>query len=214
MQPRLHFACQLIHAACQGDKLLIFAGVVVRVHLLPEYTRGIGPDGWVQVPFGTSQLADRSGVVDERKVRIQRESRHTPPPSLPAKVTFAGFDFSQWMPVRAEQQTGNTIKGLGASPGRVTATARVLRGPEDFGQMKQGDVLVAAITTPAWTPLFALAAAVVTDVGGPLSHSSIVAREYGVPAVLGTGVATHRIHSGDVITVDGSGGVVTLPSKQ
>jgi len=74
-------------------------------------------------------------------------------------------------------------------------------------------VLVAAITTPAWTPLFALAAAVVTDVGGPLSHSSIVAREYGVPAVLGTGVATRRIHSGDRITVDGSAGVVTLPGN-
>jgi phosphoenolpyruvate synthase/pyruvate phosphate dikinase len=72
-------------------------------------------------------------------------------------------------------------------------------------------VLVAAITTPAWTPLFALASGVVTDVGGPLSHSSIVAREYGVPAVLGTGVATRRIHSGDVISVDGTAGVVTLP---
>ena len=58
-----------------------------------------------------------------------------------------------------------------------------------------------------------LAAAVVTDVGGPLSHSSIVAREYGVPAVLGTGVATRRIHSGDRITVDGSAGVVTLPGN-
>ncbi len=159
---------------------------------------------------GASQLASRSPVIEERRARIQMESRFTPPPTLPQKVTLAGLDLGRWMPARAEQQTGNTIKGLGASPGQVTATARVLRGPEDFGQMKQGDVLIAAITTPAWTPLFALAAAVVTDVGGPLSHSSIVAREYGVPAVLGTGVATNRIHSGDVITVDGSAGVVTL----
>jgi pyruvate,water dikinase len=76
--------------------------------------------------------------------------------------------------------------------------------------MHQGDILVAKITTPAWTPLFALAAGVVTDVGGPLSHSSIVAREYQIPAVLGTGVATERIRSGQRITVDGDGGVVTM----
>jgi phosphoenolpyruvate synthase/pyruvate phosphate dikinase len=78
--------------------------------------------------------------------------------------------------------------------------------------MQAGDVLVAALTTPAWTPLFARAAAVVTDIGGPLSHGSIVAREYGIPAVLGTGEATKRIHSGQVVTVDGSAGVVTLRS--
>jgi phosphohistidine swiveling domain-containing protein len=72
---------------------------------------------------------------------------------------------------------------------------------------------VAAITTPAWTPLFAMAAGVVT-MGGPLSHGSIVAREYGIPAVLGTGVATRRIHSGQVITVDGSNGTVTLEAGE
>jgi phosphoenolpyruvate synthase/pyruvate phosphate dikinase len=71
-------------------------------------------------------------------------------------------------------------------------------------------VLVAAITTPAWTPLFAMASAIVTDVGGPLSHGSIVAREYGIPAVLGTGIGTRRIHSGQMVSVDGSAGVVTL----
>jgi phosphoenolpyruvate synthase/pyruvate phosphate dikinase len=70
--------------------------------------------------------------------------------------------------------------------------------------------LVAAITTPAWTPLFARAAAVVTDVGGPLSHGSIVAREYGIPAVLGTNTATKTIADGQRITVDGDTGIVTL----
>jgi pyruvate,water dikinase len=92
----------------------------------------------------------------------------------------------------------------------VTGTARVICGPEEFAQMKPGDILVARITTPAWTPLFALAAGVVTDVGGPLSHSSIVAREYGVPAVLGTGGATRRIRSGQRVTVDGGSGVVKV----
>jgi pyruvate,water dikinase len=86
----------------------------------------------------------------------------------------------------------------------------VLHGPEDFDRMKTGDVLVAALTTPAWTPLFARAAAVVTDIGGPLSHGSIVAREYGIPAVLGTGEATRRIESGQVITVDGTAGTIAL----
>ena len=76
--------------------------------------------------------------------------------------------------------------------------------------MNTGDVLVAALTTPAWTPLFARAAAIVTDIGGPLSHGSIVAREYGIPAVLGTDEATKRIQSGQTITVDGTAGMVIL----
>ena len=114
------------------------------------------------------------------------------------------------MPARTDQEPGDTIKGIGASPGRVTGIARVIHGPGEFNQMRQGEILVTKITTPAWTPLFALAAGIVTDVGGPLSHSSIVAREYQIPAVLGTGVATERIRSGQRITVDGDGGVVTL----
>jgi pyruvate,water dikinase len=76
--------------------------------------------------------------------------------------------------------------------------------------MRPGDILVAGITTPAWTPLFALATGIVTDVGGPLSHGSIVAREYGIPGVLGTGEATRRIQSGQTVTVDGGEGVVYL----
>jgi len=80
--------------------------------------------------------------------------------------------------------------------------------------MEPGDVLVASITTPAWTSLFAMASAVVTDIGGPLSHSSIVAREYGIPAVLGTAVATRRIASGEKIRVDGDAGTVTLLDQQ
>jgi pyruvate,water dikinase len=76
--------------------------------------------------------------------------------------------------------------------------------------MRPGDVIVAVVTTPAWTPLFARAAAVVTDIGGPLSHSSIVAREYGIPAVLGTGAATRRIRDGQMISVVGNAGTVSL----
>jgi pyruvate,water dikinase len=85
-----------------------------------------------------------------------------------------------------------------------------LLGPEDFSKMRPGEVLVAVTTTPAWTPLFVMASAVVTDIGGPLSHSSIVAREYGIPAVMATGVATRRIQDGQTITVDGNAGKVTI----
>jgi len=121
-----------------------------------------------------------------------------------------GFDMEAFTPATAESQTGNTLKGVAASAGKVTAPACVLHGPEDFDQMRPGAVLVAGTTTPAWTPLFAMASAVVTDIGGPLSHGSIVAREYGIPAVMGTGVATRRIRSGQMITVDGSAGTVEL----
>jgi pyruvate,water dikinase len=121
-----------------------------------------------------------------------------------------GFDLMSLKSKRGRGGKGTLIKGVATSPGKVKGLARVLHSPEDFGQMQPGEVLVASITTPAWTPLFAMASAVVTDVGGPLSHGSIVAREYGIPAVLGTGVATKRIHSGQTITVDGSAGVVTL----
>jgi len=155
-------------------------------------------------------LPDHRPVVKERQAAWRAAKRATPPPQVPFKGKYLGMSIETWVPARADEQTGDVIKGVGASPGRVTAPARVLHGPEDFYQMQPGDILVAGITTPAWTPLFAMAAGVVTDVGGPLSHGSIVAREYGIPAVLGTGVATKRIRSGQIITVDGSAGLVNL----
>jgi phosphohistidine swiveling domain-containing protein len=148
--------------------------------------------------------------VRARQAAWRAEKRVTPPPQLPPKARYLGFKTDAFTAAREDEQAGGTLKGVATSPGVVTAPACVLHGPEDFGQMQSGHVLVARITTPAWTPLFAMASAVVTDVGGPLSHGSIVAREYGIPAVLGTGVATRRIHSGQVITVDGGEGVVRL----
>ena len=149
-------------------------------------------------------LSDHCALVTERKAAWRAANRVTPPRALPqTKLT-------QMKSRRARKKDGETLKGVAASPGQVTATARVLHGPEDFDQMNTGDVLVAALTTPAWTPLFARAAAIVTDIGGPLSHGSIVAREYGIPAVLGTDQATKRIQSGQTITVDGTAGMVIL----
>jgi phosphohistidine swiveling domain-containing protein len=155
-------------------------------------------------------LKNLSERVRERRTLWRAEKRATPPQQLPSRGRVMGIKTDAFMPVSAEEQTGDVLKGVAASPGQVTATARVLLGPEDFGKMQPGDILVAEITTPAWTPLFAMAAGVVTDIGGPLSHGSIVAREYGIPAVLGTGAATQRIQSGQTITVDGSAGLVNL----
>jgi pyruvate,water dikinase len=151
-----------------------------------------------------------TGLVQPRKATWNMLKRAAPPLHLPAKAKILGMNLDAFLGVSSKQREGNTIHGFAASPGKVTATARVLTGPQDFDQMQPGDVLVAAITTPAWTPLFVMASAVVTDVGGPLSHGSIVAREYAIPAVLGTGVATRLIRSGQVVTVDGTAGCVTL----
>jgi len=100
------------------------------------------------------------------------------------------------------------LRGIAASPGRVTGPVRVIRSASEFDRLQPGDVLVAPITTPAWTPLFTTAAAVVTDTGGVASHSSVVAREYGIPAVVGTGDATRRLVDGQIVTVDGAAGLV------
>ncbi|GAB2713611.1 PEP/pyruvate-binding domain-containing protein [Arthrobacter bambusae] len=151
----------------------------------------------------------RADVVEERKMLWRGQAKAAAPQLLP-ETRWMKRTFESMMPARSQEQQGDVIKGVGASAGRVSAPARVLGGPQDFGQMAPGEVLVARITTPAWTSLFAMASAVVTDVGGPLSHSSIVAREYGIPAVLGTGVATQRLTSGQQITVDGDAGTVTV----
>jgi len=155
-------------------------------------------------------LSSMAETVEQRRAVWRAQKRMTPPPMLPPSKRYMGFSTELFVAAAEDSQGGDTLKGVGASAGRIMAAARVLHGPEDFAQMKPGEVLVAPITTPAWTPLFAMASAVVTDVGGPLSHGSIVAREYGIPAVLGTGVATRRIHSGQMVIVDGTTGTVTL----
>ena len=105
---------------------------------------------------------------------------------------------------------GAILNGFAVSTGRVTAPASVIHDIEDFDQMQPNTILVCITTTPAWTPLLSQSAGLVTDVGGALAHGSIVAREYGIPAVMGTGVATERIQSGMMLAVDGDAGTVTL----
>jgi rifampicin phosphotransferase len=101
------------------------------------------------------------------------------------------------------------ITGTPASSGSATGPVKVIREPAEFGQLAAGDVLVCPYTNPAWTTLFQRAAAVVVDSGGPASHAAIVAREYGIPAVMGTGTGTSTLSNGQLVTVDGSTGRVT-----
>ncbi|ACZ31447.1 Pyruvate, water dikinase [Xylanimonas cellulosilytica DSM 15894] len=118
----------------------------------------------------------------------------------------------------AAAHTGTTALSPGAtrltgSPGSggvTTGPARVVHGPADFARVRRGDVLVCPYTDPAWTPLLAVAAGVVTRTGGMLSHAAIVAREHAIPAVLGVADALDRITDGDLVTVDGDAGTVTL----
>jgi phosphohistidine swiveling domain-containing protein len=109
--------------------------------------------------------------------------------------------------------TSNTISGFAGAAGRVEGRVRVLDGPEQGDQFQPGEILVAVTTNVGWTPLFPRAAAVVTDVGAPLSHAAIVARELGIPAVVGCGSATTRLRTGDRVRVDGGEGTVEILRK-
>ena len=158
--------------------------------------------------WSAADRTSQAGLLTERLATWRGQKAVTPPGYLPRDGWLRIFD--SFMPTHEGEQTGPVLKGLAASSGVVEGVARVLDSPAELATMRPGEVLVASITTPAFTPLFAMASAVVTDVGGMLSHSSIVAREYGIPAVLGTGVATRRISTGDRLRVDGNAGTVTL----
>jgi rifampicin phosphotransferase len=152
-------------------------------------------------------LPNMSARVPARKENWQEALKVMPPVMLPERSRWKKLVHGGEM----ENKDGTIIlNGVGTSSGTVTAPACVIFSPEDFGKLRPGDVLVAVTTTPAWTPLFAIASAVVTDIGGPLSHSSIVAREYGIPAVMAARQATRTIQNGQMLTVDGASGKVVI----
>ncbi|MBA8795204.1 pyruvate,water dikinase [Friedmanniella endophytica] len=201
---------QLRRMLAELGRRLVAAGALERAEQVYWLTAA-ELDAWIaEDPSAPAAdvLAER--IAERRRVWRGRR-RATPPQGLPVNGAMALME--SVMPARSQEAGGSVLRGIGASAGRVTAPARVLAGPEEFGLMQPGEVLVASITTPAWTPLFAMASAVVTDIGGPLSHSSIVAREYGIPAVLGTSEATRRIRSGQPVTVDGDTGLVSLEAE-
>ncbi|MFC1790234.1 PEP-utilizing enzyme [Patescibacteria group bacterium] len=144
-----------------------------------------------------------SPKVDQRKKAWHEAEKLTPPKMLV-------WGISKKESLKKVVSKAAVIKGVAGSMGVASAPAVIINGPEDFEKMKAGSILVAPLTTPAWTSLFARAAAIVTDVGGALSHGSIVAREYNIPAVLGTKNATRIIKDGQQITVDGTNGKVLL----
>lgn len=114
----------------------------------------------------------------------------------------------QWLAGDDEENPG--LKGMAASPGVVEGFARVITGPEQLGELQQGEILVAPVTAPSWGPVFGKITATVTDIGGMMSHAAIVCREYGLPAVTGTGSASTKIKTGMRLRVDGSQGIVTI----
>ncbi len=144
-------------------------------------------------------------------LREARRQLH-PPAMVPEKSRWkvGPIDLSAWETQKRNAHDSDTLEGFAVSPGKVTGVATVILSPTDFAQMLPDTILVCPTTTPAWTPLFAQALGLVTDIGGILAHGSIVAREYGIPAVMGTGNVTRRIVSGQRITVDGDTGTVTI----
>jgi pyruvate,water dikinase len=168
-------------------------------------------------PTGEPAQQVRS-LVQERREEMAIAQTLTPPPFIGAPpdgppptgnpLERAIIRFFGGLPQTSE--TPGQLKGTAGSRGIATGPARVARTLEEATAVLPGEVLVAVTTMPPWTPLFGIAAAVVTESGGPLSHCAIVAREYGIPAVVGVHGATKAIATGQQVTVDGGRGIVTI----
>ncbi|RBQ11636.1 pyruvate, phosphate dikinase [Spongiactinospora rosea] len=165
-------------------------------------------------------LRGDTAALERVPVRRATYERYAALPPYPALI-IGHFDPVRWAadPDRRADlydarghtvPVSDTVTGFPGAPGVVEGIARVLAGPEEGDRLKPGEILVTTLTNVGWTPMFPRAAAVVTDLGAPLSHASIVARELGIPAVVGTGNATMRLHDGDRIRVDGEHGTVEL----
>jgi len=160
-------------------------------------------------------------LIKERKAAIAEWAKHNTPPALgpvpeviddPAIVMLWGItreNLDAWL-TAGEQPDSNEIKGFAASSGVAEGIARVVKSVEEIGRLRQGDILVCQVTNPTWSPIFQKIAGAVSDIGGSMSHAAIVAREFGLPAVVGTGTATQKIRDGQRIRVDGGRGVVTI----
>ena len=151
-------------------------------------------------------LDARSIVADRRREHVRRESLE--PPRVVGKPKAASSEPDRFDGKRFEPDSDGTLRGTGASAGVVRGPARVVFGPEDFDRVVRGDIIVAPASNPGWVPLFSIAAGFVTDTGGVLSHAAVVAREFGLPAVVGMGDATKRIADGRIVEIDGAAGLV------
>jgi pyruvate,water dikinase len=162
-------------------------------------------------------------IVARRKQILERLADWTPPPALgiapetvtdPMTIMLWGVTTDRVREWARQQDGGRELNGAPASPGVIEGVARVVRQVSEIADVRDGEILVCGSTSPAWAPIFTKIKATVTDVGGVMSHAAIVCREYGLPAVVGTGRATAQIHTGQTIRVDGSAGVVTLLDEQ
>ncbi len=181
------------------------------VDLMTSWSNGSPPRGISHWP----------AIVRERKAAIKEWAKHVTPPALgpvpdiiddPAIVMLWGItrdNLDKWL-TAGEEPDSNEIKGFAASNGVVEGIARVVKSAEEIGRLRKGDILVCQVTNPSWAPVFQNISAAVSDIGGSMSHAAIVAREYGLPAVVGTGTGTQKIKDGQRIRVDGGRGVVTL----
>jgi pyruvate,water dikinase len=168
-------------------------------------------------PLGARHFAP---IIAERKRMLEVLKGWSPPPAVgpvpealndPAVRMLWGITaetLATW--AAAEGDDGQEIHGYAASPGVVEGVARVLTSVNEIGQVLDGEILVCAVTAPSWAPVFGKIKAAVSDIGGTMSHAAIVAREYGMPAVVGTGHATKRIKTGQLVRVDGDRGVVRI----
>jgi pyruvate, water dikinase len=166
----------------------------------------LGPDHWPP-------------IVARRKEILKKLGEWTPPPAIgvtpeavtdPMTIMLWGVTTERVQEWARQQDGGSVLTGAAASPGVIEGLARVVRSVDQIGDVRDGEILVCGSTSPAWAPIFSKIKATVTDVGGVMSHAAIVAREYGLPAVVGTGRATAAIRTGQLIRVDGSEGTVTL----
>lgn len=166
--------------------------------------------------IGSASAIDARAIVAERR-REREAAEHVQPRDWVGTVTPSQLAFPylvNWgYPDRFYQQQSQderVITGLGASAGVVEGIARVVRTIDEFDEVQDGDVLVCQMTNPAWVVLFTKIAGLVTDTGGTTSHPAVLAREFGIPAVIGTSVATRRIATGDTVRIDGSAGRVEI----
>ena len=147
-------------------------------------------------------------TANRRELREARKRLH-PPGTIPEEASEnPGVKFKETQ--FKNDDSSDTLRGIPVSPGTITAPASRIMNAQEFDRMQPGSILVCPMTSPAWTQLFAHAVGLVTDIGGILGHGSIVAREYGIPAVVGTGNVTRRIESGQTLEVDGDAGTVVI----
>lgn len=167
----------------------------------------VGPNYW------PAEIARRAKIVAALATQRPQPALNTPPAEITEPFTqmLWGITTEQvqsWL--AGDDNEDGAIKGMAASPGVVEGRARVVYHADDLGAVQEGEILVATITAPSWGPVFGKIKATVTDIGGMMSHAAIVCREYGLPAVTGTGNGSTTISNGDLIRVDGNSGRVEI----